>query len=90
MRNGYIIDTLTNVDIQEILKTGRKVIQIYEDVFYREMFKVNPFRKVIDKLFAIKQKYTDKNNDVMHFLVKLIMNSSYGEQIRKDSEKKCM
>ena len=30
MRNGYIIDTLTSVDIQEIVKIGGKVIEIYE------------------------------------------------------------
>ena len=38
MRNGYTIDTLTSVDIQEIVKIGRKVIQIYEAVIYRENF----------------------------------------------------
>ena len=32
MRNGYIVDTLTSVDIQEIVKIGRKVIEIYEGV----------------------------------------------------------
>ena len=30
MRNGYIIDTLTSVDIPEIVKSGGKVIEIYE------------------------------------------------------------
>ena len=30
MRNGYIVDYLTSVDIQEIAKIGGKVIQIYE------------------------------------------------------------
>ena len=34
MRNGYIIDTLTSVDIQEIVKVGGKVIEIYEGVIY--------------------------------------------------------
>ena len=29
LRNGYIIDTLTSVDIQEIVKIGGKVIRIY-------------------------------------------------------------
>ena len=57
MRNGHIIDTLTSVDIQEIVKIGGKLIQIYEGVIYRENFKVSPFRKVIDKLFALRQKY---------------------------------
>ena len=84
MRNGYIIDTLTSVDIQEIVKIGGKVIEIYEGVIYRENFKVSPFRKVIEKLFALKQKYKDEKNDLMQGLVKLIMNSLYGVQIRKD------
>ena len=88
MRNGYIIDHLTSVDIQEIFKVGGKVIQIYEGVIYRENFKVSPFRKVIDILFALRQKYKDENNDVMQLLVKLIMNSLYGEKIRKDIEEK--
>ena len=84
MRNGYIIDTLTSVDICEIVKIGGKVIEIYEGVFYRESFKVSPFRKVIEKLFALRQKYKDEKNDLMQGLVKLIMNSLYGVQIRKD------
>ena len=88
MRNGYIVDYLTSVDIQEIVKIGGKVIEIYEGVIYRENFKVYPFRKVIDKLFALRQKYKDENNDVMQLLVKLLMNSLYGENIRKDNEQK--
>ena len=84
MRNGYIIDTLTFVDIEEIVKIGGKVIEIYEGVIYRENFKVSPFRKVIEKLFALRQKYKEEKNDLMQGLVKLIMNSLYGVQIRKD------
>ena len=56
MRNGYTIDTLTSVDIQKIVRVGGKVNEIYEGVIYRENFKVSPFRKVIDKLFALRQK----------------------------------
>ena len=52
MRNGYIIDTLTSVEIQEIVRIGGKVTEIYEGVIYREHFKTSPFRKVIEKLFA--------------------------------------
>ena len=88
MRNGYIIDTLTSVDIQEIVRIGGRVEEIYEGVIYRENFKVSPFRKVIDKLFAFRQKYKDENNDVMQLLVKLLMNSLYAENIRKDIEEK--
>ena len=88
MRNGYIVDTLTSVDIQEIVKIGGKVVEIYEGVIYRENFKVSPFRKVIDILFKLRQKYKDERNEVLQLLVKLLMNSLFGEQIRKDIEEK--
>ena len=38
--------------MQEIVRIGGKVIEIYEAVIYRENFKVSPFGKVIDKLSA--------------------------------------
>ena len=88
MRNGYIIDHLTSVDIQQIVKIGGKVIEIYEGVIYRENFKVNLFRKVIARLFALRQRFKDEGSEVMQILVKLSMNSLYGEQIRKDIEEK--
>ena len=88
MRNGYIIDTLTSVDIQEIVKIEGKVIENYEGVIYRENFKVNPFRRVIDILFKLRKKYKDENNDVMQLLVKLLMNSLSGKNIRKNIEEK--
>ena len=86
MRNCYIVDTLTSVDIQKIVKIGGRVIEIYEGVIYREKFKVSPIKKVIDKLFELRQKYKDEIIDVKQFLVELIMNSFYGEQVRKDIE----
>ena len=49
MRNGYITQVLTSVDLLQIVKIGGKVIEIYEGVIYRENYKVNPFKKVIDK-----------------------------------------
>ena len=84
MRNGYINDTLTSVDIQEIVKIGGKVIEIYEGVIYRENVKISPFRKVVEQLFSLRQKYKDEHNDLMQRLLKLIMNSLYGVQIPKD------
>ena len=83
MRNGYITQVLTAVDIQEIVKIGSKVIEIFEGVIYRENYKVSPFKKVIDEIFELRKKYKDENNEVMQLLVKLIMNSLYGEFLRK-------
>ena len=84
MRNGYIVDTLTSIDICEIVEIGGEVVDNYEGVNYRENFKISPFRKVIEKLFALRQKYKDEKNDLMRGSVKLIMNSLYGVQIRRD------
>ena len=50
MRNGFIIDTLTSVDVCETVKIGGKVIEIKEGLLYRENFKISLFRKVIEKL----------------------------------------
>ena len=61
-----------------------KVIQIYGGVIYRENFKISPFRKVIDKLFSLGQKYKADKIVLMQGLVKLIKNSLYVFQIRKD------
>ena len=84
--DGYTIDTLTSVDEKEIFEIGGIIFPIYEGVFYRKNLKASPFGKVIDKLFALRQKY--KKNEVMQILVKLLMNSLYGERIRKDIEEK--
>ena len=84
MRNGYIVDTLTSVDICGTVKIGGKVIEIYKGVIYRENFKISTFRKVIEKLFALRRKYKDEHNDLKQGLGKLIMNSLNGFQIRSD------
>ena len=88
MRNGYITDHLTSVDIQEIVKIGGRDLEIYESVIYQKKFQLSSFRKGIDKLFALRQKYKDEGDEVMQLFVKSLKKSLYGEQIRKDIEEK--
>ena len=45
---------------------------------------ISTFRKVLEKIFALKQKHKDEQNYLMQGLVKLIMRILYGVQIRKD------
>ena len=45
MRNGYNIEYLTSVDIEEIFKIGARVIKTYEGDFYRENSKKSFFFK---------------------------------------------
>ena len=47
IRNGFILDTLTSADIQEIVNIGGKVIDFYAGVFYRGIYKKSPFIVVI-------------------------------------------
>ena len=84
MRNRNNFQYLTAVDIQEIVKIGGKVLEIYEGVIYRENFEISPFRKVVDKIFEMRQKYREENNYVMQLLVKLNKNSLYGGFLRKN------
>ena len=52
MSYDYIIDTLTSVEIQEIVRFGGKVNQNSKSIICKEKFEISPFRKVIDTLFA--------------------------------------
>ena len=92
MRNGYIFDTLTSVDNCEFVKIGGRVIQIHQCVIFRENFKTSPFRKGIEKTSASRQKFKDEHNDLLQGIFKIIMNSLYGVQIRKDIDQsfKCI
>ena len=49
MRNGYIIDTLASVVIQEIVKISGKVIRFYQGVVYQQKIKILTFRRVREK-----------------------------------------
>ena len=55
-------------------------------LFIEKIFKVSPVKKVIDKLFKLRQKNKIESNDALQLLVKLIMKSLYGGQIRKNIE----
>ena len=69
--------------ICEFVKMREKAIKNLEGVFYRENFKISPFTKTIDKLFTLRQRYKDKDNDLLQGLVKLLMNNLYGIQVRR-------
>ena len=53
---------------------------LYIEKFFK---KISPFSNVIEKLLALKPKYKDEGNEIMQFLIKLLMNALYGLQIRK-------
>src|SRR5438093_9557145 len=83
-RNGYIIDTLTSVDIQEIVRAGGRIDRIYEGIVYEENYEQSPFRSFILKLFDLRLKYKAAKNEVGDNLIKLLMNSLYGKTVQRD------
>ena len=80
LRNGYIVDVLTSVDIQEIVRIGGKVIEVYEGVIYRENYKVSPFRDFIKNLFDLRLKY--KSDDEFCCKTENWMKTEYDERVK--------
>ena len=63
MRNGFIIDTLTSVDIQEIVKIGGKVIRVTKVLIIEETLRHHHLEKVY-KSYLLSEKYMKtKKND---------------------------
>ena len=56
-------------------------------VIYKETSEISPYRKIIEKLFAIRQQNKDEHNLLMQNLVKLMMNSLYGIHMCEDKIK---
>ena len=83
---GYLIHNLTSVDNKEIIRIGGKLIKRFEEVIFKEDSRVNNFPRVLDKKFELRKSYKERNDEVIKFLVELLMNSLYGEQIGKDIE----
>ena len=55
MKNGYIIKMLTSVDVKKVIKRVERWFEITKGFFYRENFKISPFTKVIERVFALKK-----------------------------------
>ena len=83
-RNGIINDTLSSVDIIEIIRYGGKVNKIYCGIIYEENYEVSPFEEFIKMLYELRLKYKNEGNKSYDEVVKLIMNSLYGKTIQKD------
>ena len=54
MRNGVIIDTLTSVDIVEIVKCGGVILEIYEGFFCHNL-EYNPYTEFVTDMFEKKR-----------------------------------
>ena len=91
MRNGIIIDTLTSVDIVEIVKCGGVILDIYEGFFCHNL-EFNPYTKFVTDMFQKRDMFKSQGKDLLQNLAKKMGLSVYGGNIRKDinEEYKCV
>ena len=91
MRNGIIIDTLTSVDIVEIVKCGGVILDIYEG-FFSHNLEFNPYTEFVTDMFQKRDMFKSQGKDLLQNLAKKIGLSVYGGNIRKDinEEYKCV
>ena len=91
MRNGIIIDTLTSVDIVEIVKCGGDILEVYEGFFCHNL-NFNPYTEFVTDMFEKRDLFKSQGKDLLQNLAKKIGLSVYGGNIRKDinEEYKCV
>ena len=83
MRNGIIIDTLTSIDIVEIIKYGGVILEVCEGFFCRNL-EYNPYTEFVTDMFEKRDFFKSQGNDSLQNLAKKIGFSVYGGNIRKD------
>ena len=91
VRNGIIIDTLTSVDIVEIVKCGGVIMDVYEGFFCHNL-EFNPYIEFVTDMFQKRDMFKSQGKDLLQNLAKKIGLSVYGGNIRKDinEEYKCV
>ena len=91
MRNGIIIDTLTSVDIVEIVKCGGVILEVFEGFFCHNL-EYNPYTEFVTDMFEKRDLFKSQGKDLLQNLAKKIGFSVYGGNIRKDiiEEYKCV
>ena len=69
MRNGIIIDTLTSIDIVEIVKCGGVILEIYEGFFCHNL-NFNPYTEFVTDMFEKRDLFKSQEKDLLQNLAK--------------------
>ena len=88
---GVIIDTLTSVDIVEIVKCGGVLLEVFEGFFCHSL-EYDPFTEFATDMFEKRDLFKSQGNDLLQNLAKKIRLSVYVGNIRNDinEEYKCV
>ena len=71
MRNGIIIDTLTSIDIVEIVKYGGEILHIYEGFFCHNL-EFNPYTEFVTNMFQKRDLFKSQGKGLLQNLAKKI------------------
>ena len=82
-RNGDIIDYVTSVDLEEIVRIGGVVLKFYEG-FICDNLEFNPFFNFIIDMTAKRNYYKKEGKNILQSMCKAISLGSYGSCIRRD------
>ena len=69
MRNGIIIDTLTSVDIVEIVKYGGVILEVFEG-FFSHNLEFNPYTEFVTDMFQKRDMFKSQGKDLLQNLAK--------------------
>ena len=90
MRNGIMKDTLTSVDIVEVVNCGGVFLEVYEGFFCHNL-EYNPYTDFDTDMFEKQDLVKTQGNDLLQNLAKRIGLSVYGGNFGNDinEEYKC-
>ena len=83
MGSGIKLDTLTSVDIVEIVKCGGIILEVFEGFFCNNL-EYNPYTEFVTDMFEKRDLFKSQGKDLLENLAKKIGLSVYGGNIRKD------
>ena len=69
MRNGINIDTLTSIEIVEILQCGGVILEIYEGFFCHNLY-FNPYTEFVTDMFEKRDLFKSQGKDLLQNLAK--------------------
>ena len=84
-RNGDITQHLTSVDIEEIVRTGAVIKEIFK-CFICDNLDFNPFEEYISDMTAKRKEYKKLGKHVLQDMCNKISNGTYGGCIRCDTQ----
>ena len=90
-RIGDIIQHLTSVDIEEMVRSGGYIVKMLER-FICDNLEFNPSERFIIDMTNKRNKFKEENKTLLQTLTKKVSNSVYGGCIRNDIEEsyKCV